>query len=120
MSRAVVLPRPYSLLRSRAIDVSRRKTFELSRVSWQPSASMHSLVVGKPILSITRFVAVLSEYTIIKRMASRSEIFVPGEKCVVQHAGAGHLVVFLEFDHRRRATACLRQPLRRWRSSRAT
>src|SRR5436853_580666 len=43
MSRADVLPSPNFVLRSLAIDVSRRKTFELIFVSGQPNRSMHSL-----------------------------------------------------------------------------
>ena len=66
MSLAVVLPRPYFELRSLSIDVSPRKTFELIRVSGQPKFFMYSFVAGIPILSNTRFVAVLSEYTIIR------------------------------------------------------
>ena len=46
MSLAVVLPRPYSLLRSLSIDVSPRNTLELMRVSGQPSFFMYSFVGG--------------------------------------------------------------------------
>src|SRR6185369_39447 len=59
MSRALVLPKPNCLLRSFAIDVSARKTFELIFVSGQPSRSMHAFVGGRPSLSSTRLVAVL-------------------------------------------------------------
>src|SRR5215213_1217550 len=61
MSRALVLPNPNCLLRSFAIDVSARNTLELIFVSGHPSRSMHSFVAGRPSLSSTRLVAVLSE-----------------------------------------------------------
>ena len=69
-----MLPSPYLELRCGNAEVFRLKTFEWIFVSGNPSPVISSDVVFNPIASVTRLVAELSEYTIINRIASRSEI----------------------------------------------
>ena len=96
ISRAVVVPRPYFFVAAGSmLVVLPLYTFALIFVFLRPSAAMRSFVVGMPIWSRTRLVAVLSEKTIMSRTASFSGNVAPSEKCAVSTPLPGTLSTFL-------------------------
>ena len=90
ISRAVVEPRPYFLVRAGSTEVvPPLKTLALIRVSGKPRVAIVALVAGMVIASRTMFVAVLSDTVIISRTASSRVKVAPGVKLSVSTPAPG-------------------------------